>query len=278
MKPEVSAPGASILSSVPESEGTWASFSGTSMASPHVAGAVALLLQQHPDWTVDQVTSALVQTGRPVLDSETEEETLTTREGGGLVNLPAADNPLVFVKPSAVSLGLLRVGTTRRVPVDVTDAGGGAGSWNVSLRLQALARRREAHGSVHGQRARSLRARRRVGADGHRARSDRLRGPPARQHHATHPLLAENDTPEAGPTRARTDEAGALRGEHAKRQDERHVVPLSGRSDRHRSDELAPRSGAGLPRACRTTCRKLRGTDNAAAEGRQRVAPHRLCG
>jgi subtilisin family serine protease len=137
MKPEVSAPGASILSSVPEGEGTWASFSGTSMASPHVAGAVALLLQQHPDWTVDQVTSALVQTGRPVFDSETEAETLTTREGGGLVNLPVADNPLVFVKPSAVSLGLLRVGTTRRVSVGVTDAGGGAGSWNVALRLQA---------------------------------------------------------------------------------------------------------------------------------------------
>ncbi len=122
---------------MPEREGTWASFSGTSMASPHVAGAVALLLQQHPDWTVDQVTSALVQTGRPVLDPETEGETLTTREGGGLVNLPAADIPLVFVKPSVVSLGLLRVGTTRRVRVDVTDAGGGAGSWNVSLRLQA---------------------------------------------------------------------------------------------------------------------------------------------
>ena len=72
MKPAVSAPGESILSSVPEHEGTWASLSGTSMASPHVAGAVALLLQQHPDWTVDQVTSALVQTGRPVLDPETE--------------------------------------------------------------------------------------------------------------------------------------------------------------------------------------------------------------
>jgi subtilisin family serine protease len=137
MKPAVSAPGASILSSVPEHEGTWASLSGTSMASPHVAGAVALLLQQHPDWTVDQVTSALVQTGRPVLDPETEGETLTTREGGGLVNLPTADNPLVFVNPSVVSLGLLRVGTTRRVPVNLTDAGGGAGSWNVSLRLQA---------------------------------------------------------------------------------------------------------------------------------------------
>jgi subtilisin family serine protease len=137
MKPHVSAPGASILSSVPEREGTWASFSGTSMASPHVAGAVALLLQQHPQWTVDQVTSALVQTGRPVLDPDTEQEAPTTREGGGLVDLPAATTPLLFAKPAVISLGLLRAAATRSVAVDVTDAGGGAGAWNASLRLQA---------------------------------------------------------------------------------------------------------------------------------------------
>jgi subtilisin family serine protease len=136
MKPQVSAPGASILSSVPEREGTWASFSGTSMASPHVAGAAALLLQQHPGWTVDEVTSALVQTGRPVTDPDTEQETPATREGGGLVDLLAADDPLVFVSPATVSLGLLPVGTSRRVSVDIQDAGGGGGSWNVSLDVQ----------------------------------------------------------------------------------------------------------------------------------------------
>jgi subtilisin family serine protease len=139
MKPAVSAPGASILSSVPEHEGTWASFSGTSMASPHVAGGAALLVQRHPGWTVDQITSALVQTGSPAGDPESDFEAAATREGGGVVDLPQANDPRLFASPSTLSLGLLRVGTSRRATVDLTDAGAGAGSWSVSVRLPAAA-------------------------------------------------------------------------------------------------------------------------------------------
>jgi subtilisin family serine protease len=139
MKPAVSAPGASILSSVPEREGTWASFSGTSMAAPHVAGAAALLVQRHPGWTVDQITSALVQTGSPAGDPESDLEAAATREGGGLVDLPDANDPRLFASPSTLSLGLLRVGTSRRVTVQLTDAGAGAGSWSASVRLPAAA-------------------------------------------------------------------------------------------------------------------------------------------
>jgi minor extracellular serine protease Vpr len=79
MKPDVAAPGVDITSSVPPHEGSWASFSGTSMAAPHVAGAAALLLQRHPDWTPAQVKSALVLTAKPV--PSPRPRLPTTREG-----------------------------------------------------------------------------------------------------------------------------------------------------------------------------------------------------
>jgi subtilisin family serine protease len=90
LKPDVSAPGVNIYSSVPSG---WDSFSGTSMAAPHVAGAAALLLQRHPTWTPAQIKSALVLTGKPVWsDSSHRHEVPPAREGGGLIDLPAANN------------------------------------------------------------------------------------------------------------------------------------------------------------------------------------------
>lgn len=52
---DVSAPGEHIMSSVPG--GGYGDKSGTSMASPYVAGAVALVVAEHPDWTPAQVRS-----------------------------------------------------------------------------------------------------------------------------------------------------------------------------------------------------------------------------
>jgi subtilisin family serine protease len=134
MKPDVAAPGAEITSSVPPSNGTWASFSGTSMASPHVAGAAALLLQRHPDWTVAQVKSALVLTGKPV--PSVANELPTTRTGGGLVQVPTANTPLIFAAPADLSFGLLRTGSQATRSVTLTDAGGGAGAWTATVALQ----------------------------------------------------------------------------------------------------------------------------------------------
>ncbi|PFN09771.1 S8 family serine peptidase [Bacillus cereus] len=72
IKPDVVAPGVSIFSTAPEyindpQEGTnygnaYVRLSGTSMASPHVAGTAALMLQQHPNYTPFDVKAALMNT------------------------------------------------------------------------------------------------------------------------------------------------------------------------------------------------------------------------
>jgi subtilisin family serine protease len=127
-KPDVTAPGVSILSSVPASEGLWTQLQGTSMAAPHVSGAAALLKERHPTWTVAQIKSALVLTGRPVLD-EKGAEVSALREGGGMIDLPRADNPFVFASPSSVAFPV----NGGAASVALADAGGGAGTWNVAV-------------------------------------------------------------------------------------------------------------------------------------------------
>jgi subtilisin family serine protease len=138
LKPEVSAPGVSILSASPG--GNYATLSGTSMAAPHVAGAVALLLQRHPTWTPAQVKSALALTGDEAFADDLKSEELSTvRGGGGVVNLLRADNPLVFAAPVALSFGLLGPGASVTQSVELTDAGGGAGPWTVTVEQQTAA-------------------------------------------------------------------------------------------------------------------------------------------
>ena len=128
LKPDVVAPGDSILSSTP---GGWATSSGTSMAAPHVSGAVALLLQRHPDWTPAQVKAALVATARPVRDGS--DEAGPSRAGAGLVDVAAADRPLVRATPTSVSFGLVGRGARSSRNVALEDAGDGAGTWSASV-------------------------------------------------------------------------------------------------------------------------------------------------
>jgi subtilisin family serine protease len=138
LKPEVSAPGVGILSASPG--GGYVTLSGTSMAAPHVAGAAALLLQRHPTWTPAQVKSALAQTGDDAFADDTKTTELTTvRGGGGVIDLPRADKPLLFAAPAALSFGFVGPNATVTRQVELTDAGGGAGPWTVTIDPQETA-------------------------------------------------------------------------------------------------------------------------------------------
>ncbi len=104
IKPEVSAPGVSVRSSVPGGgyQGGW---SGTSMACPHVAGAFALLRQVNPNATVDTIKWALMESAQD-LGSPGEDNAY----GFGIINIlhamdliPSVDMPYVFPNAFYVS-------------------------------------------------------------------------------------------------------------------------------------------------------------------------------
>ena len=74
IKPEITAPGVDIMAArgkdselgIPAGPGgKYMMLSGTSMATPHVAGAAAILAQQHPDWTPAQLKAALMAAAKP---------------------------------------------------------------------------------------------------------------------------------------------------------------------------------------------------------------------
>ncbi|HSX23196.1 MAG TPA: S8 family serine peptidase, partial [Gaiellaceae bacterium] len=133
LKPDVTAPGVDLLSSLPHNQWSEHSWSGTSMATPHVSGAAAVLKQRHPTWTVEQIKSALESTGDPVHPAGSNGEVLPTREGGGRIDLPRADAPLIFTDPTSLSFGLVKHGANTTLQLAVADAGSGPVPWTISL-------------------------------------------------------------------------------------------------------------------------------------------------
>jgi subtilisin family serine protease len=69
LKPDIAAPGVDIQAAASGSGSGAASFNGTSIASAHVAGAAALILEAHPEWESRQVKAALLNNARPLSTS-----------------------------------------------------------------------------------------------------------------------------------------------------------------------------------------------------------------
>ena len=132
LKPNVTAPGLGVYSSTAKSEGTWESASGTSAATPHVAGAAALLRQLHPSWTVSQIKSALVLTATPVRKTSGRELT-PLLQGSGRIAIAASSDPLVFASPSSFSFGFVKRGRSVTRAVEISDAGAAVGSCSVRI-------------------------------------------------------------------------------------------------------------------------------------------------
>ena len=127
IKPDLVAPGVNVLSSIPD--GKFAFFNGTSMASPHLAGAAAVVLSQHPTWASWQVRSAITNTAdmdalTPFYDNEQDDPNLI---GAGLLDVQAAVNATALVSPVSTSFGTAQkgAGTNNARSVTVQNLTGG---------------------------------------------------------------------------------------------------------------------------------------------------------
>lgn len=106
IKPEITAPGENITAA--RASGTsmgspvdelYTSASGTSMATPHVAGAAALAIQRMPDASADEIKGLLVSTAVPT-------EGLTVyQQGGGMVDASQVATGDLSATPSPLNLG-----------------------------------------------------------------------------------------------------------------------------------------------------------------------------
>ncbi|MEV0525066.1 S8 family serine peptidase [Streptomyces sp. NPDC050439] len=97
LKPDLSAPGVDILaarSQLTEGEGYYTEMSGTSMATPHIAGVAALLAEKHPDWSGERLKDALMSTS-------TRLDASAYALGAGRVSVPDAIDARVTATGSA---------------------------------------------------------------------------------------------------------------------------------------------------------------------------------
>ena len=85
---DLAAPGVGILSTIPG--GQYASYSGTSMATPHVSGVVALLVAQHPEFSSAQLVRRILETTKPLAGRATLTATRGLVNAAGALGLAVA--------------------------------------------------------------------------------------------------------------------------------------------------------------------------------------------
>ncbi|KOU59183.1 peptidase S8 [Streptomyces sp. MMG1533] len=142
IKPDVTAPGVDITAAsakgslieqeVGEKPAGYLTISGTSMATPHVAGAAAILKQQHPDWTYAELKGALT--------ASTKGGKYTPfQQGSGRIQVDKAIKQTVIADPVSVSFGTQQWPHTDDKPATKPLTYRNLGTKDVTLTLSATA-------------------------------------------------------------------------------------------------------------------------------------------
>lgn len=106
IKPDLTAPGSGIVAARATGtsmgapvDGFYTRANGTSMATPHVSGAAALLLQQHPTWSGGRLKAALMGAAQP------SESLSVFAQGAGRLDIDRATRQALSAEPASLSLG-----------------------------------------------------------------------------------------------------------------------------------------------------------------------------
>jgi len=133
IKPEITAPGVRTVAA--RAAGTsmgspvdsnYTAASGTSMATPHVAAAAAILAQQHPEWRADQLKTALIGSAKNTAGS-------VYQEGAGRVDIAHAIRQRVFADTPSVSTAFTYPPAGEKLTKTITYRNTGSADVDLSL-------------------------------------------------------------------------------------------------------------------------------------------------
>ncbi|MFI1562688.1 S8 family peptidase [Streptomyces sp. NPDC020490] len=142
IKPDVTAPGVDITAAaapgsvidqeVGEKPAGYLTISGTSMATPHVAGAAAILKQQHPDWSFAELKGALTGSAK-------DGGYTPFQQGSGRIQVDKAIKQTVIADPVSESFGVQQWPHTDDKPVTKQLTYRNLGTKDVTLKLTSTA-------------------------------------------------------------------------------------------------------------------------------------------
>ncbi len=118
IKPEISGPGANIISTAMGTGSDSVQFSGTSMSGPHLAGVMALLKQAYPMESVRELKARLLNTAKIMTEKDTH--IAVARQGAGRVQVEEAFKAKVIAMPATLSLGEVPVASSKTISKKIT--------------------------------------------------------------------------------------------------------------------------------------------------------------
>ena len=168
IKPDISAPGVAVLAACPPASllgalaaaanptsPNYIAIDGTSMSSPHAAGAVTLIKQAHLNWTPDVIRTVLINTATNMRDQsgatkpDGPDADSIIAQGGGLIDVPHAVNAKAAMGVTGDGInqpGILgsysfgevpvvnnRITHTAPITVTIRDLSGQGGTYNLNV-------------------------------------------------------------------------------------------------------------------------------------------------